>query len=64
MHLDPALEQDPQPAQAGRTLGVAQHRGAHRRAVAWIETNSGPSRSVSTRSASSSVNLVSVVKLP
>ena len=32
--------------------------------VAWIETNSGLSRSVSTRSRSISVNRVSVVKLP
>ena len=32
--------------------------------VAWIDTNSGPSRSSTTRSASSSVNRVSVVKFP
>ena len=39
---------------AARTVG----------SVAWIETNNGPSRSVMTRSASSSVNRVSVVKFP
>ncbi len=32
--------------------------------VVWMETKSGPSRSVRMRSASSSVKRVSVVKLP
>ena len=43
----PAVEQDPQPAQAGRPRGVAQHvRPARSGSVAWMETKSGPSRSV------------------
>ena len=61
----PAVEQGLQPAQAGRPPPVAQQVGPGRSgSVAWMDTNSGLSRSVRTRSRSISVKRVSVVKLP
>ena len=45
-------------------LGLRSMAARTSGSVAWMETNRGPRRSVRTRSASSSVNRVRVVKLP
>ena len=45
-------------------LGLRNMWARNSGSVLWIETNRGPRRSVRIRSASSSVNLVNVVKFP